>query len=488
MVLRKNNNDDLNMNDMNKSKSTDNDPTDLNNSMNTDDIDNNKQNTEINIESYERVLKRMTLIFLSLEKDFLYLSKHNKYDHYPLHFKYLHNDHLPISAQKSASLSPFLVETRSVGSIKTDSLKNHQTSFDITANEDYLLRNVLLKVFDGFVTRGECTVNLLESRKIALKLGSKVSAPPPVHYHNVPVLTCDLSRIIDNRWDIALQYVLKQINSVNHIKRICDILKFKLIDVDYDAIIECIKQLLYYKYIVITDIFKFNNLYIITKNIQNFINNEQMQQSALAFILKPEYIQQKNDELKQSDDDINDEIDADDEDEGEMELNDLQLPSMKQLNEKDVSYSFFSSTTSLDAMLQNEIINEIYKMYTKFDGKLTVKDFMKKYEWKSHSILKQLDIHKFVLFGSVNKLIRRIHRYPIVVDQEEDEEEKEEKNEYGEHQMEVKRSFLRRERKKKLISLCDGSHCFDEICCEIGLNQKEIKQLLSNVEYVMLLK
>eukprot|EP01083_Nonionella_stella_P069435 185099_1 len=359
---------------------------------NTDNAPTNKSETEkdendattIEIESYERILKRLTLIFLSLEKDFMYLSKHNKSDHYPMHFKYLNDKTNATQSTKSA------------------------------INDDHLLRNVLMKIYEGFKNGGECTVNLLESRKIALKLYNELSWPQVINYHDVPVLVSDLSNCIDNRWDIALKYVLKQINSVNHLKRICDILKYKLGDVDNAAVKECIKQLLYYKYIVITDIFQYNNLYIITANINNFINNQQMQRSLLSFILKSDH---------EHEDDAVDQV----------------------------------------------MINEIYKMYTRLNGELTIKEFMKRYEWNSNQILSQFDIHKFVLFGTVNKLIRRVHRYPVVVNKEINMQNKSKKW-------------------KKLTTLCDGSHCFDEICCALEMNQKQIKTLLLNTQYVVLLK
>merc|ERR1712228_323103 len=201
-----------------------------------------------------------------------------------------------------------------------------------------------------------------------------------IKFHNVPVLICNVTNFIDYRWDICLHYVLQQINSINHVQRICNILNDKLMgNVDSNAIKECIKQLLYKKYIAITDIFAFNNLYIGKQN-------------------------------------------------------------------------------------NKELIIKMYKMLTKFDGKQTVKELIQKYEWK------QFDIHKFVLFGSVNKLIRGIHRFPIIIKQKD------------------KISTKTKERIQKLKRLCDGSHCFDEICCELKMNQKEIKKLLlDNFDHVVLL-
>lgn len=332
------------------------------------------QNINEEIEAYEVILKRLTLIFLSLEKDFLYLSKHSKSDHYPRHFEYLNDDKM-INCKTESSIE----------------------------SKDYLLRNVLFQIFDGFKKSGECSVNLMKSRKIALKLFNKLSSPQIIKFHNVPVLICNVTNFIDYRWDICLHYVLQQINSINHVQRICNILNDKLMgNVDSNAIKECIKQLLYKKYIAITDIFAFNNLYIVTQKINDLMTNQCMQQSFCSFIGK-----QNN----------------------------------------------------------KELIIKMYKMLTKFDGKQTVKELIQKYEWK------QFDIHKFVLFGSVNKLIRRIHRFPIIIKQKDII------------------STKTKERIQKLKSLCDGSHCFDEICCELKMNQKQIKKLLiDNFDHVVLLK
>lgn len=356
--------------------------------------------SKIEIESFERILKRLTLIFLSLEKDFKFLSKMKRSDHYPAHFKFLKDE---------------------IGG-----------NPNISEDHDYLLRKILMKIFNGFSRSGECTVNLLDSRKMALKLYNKLVSPQQVHWHDVPVLINDMNAT-DNRWDIALQFVLKQINSVNHVQRICDILRQKLVDVDKECIRECIEQLLYYKYIAITDIFKHSNYYIVTKNVEQILDSVQMQQSALAFISR---------------DDRN--------------LDGNAMEGVIEENEDD----------ALNGGFDDEEMRMIYHlkiMYTKFDGKMTVKELMQKWKWNEHSVLKRFYVHKFVLFGTVNKLIRRIHRYPVVVKDVGDDAD---------------------EMTKRLIALCDGSHCFDEICCALGQNQKTIKRMLrdSAVKYVELRK
>jgi len=103
------------------------------------------------------------------------------------------------------------------------------------------------------------------------------------------------------------------------------------------------------------------------------------------------------------------------------------------------------------------------KMYTEFDGTQTVKQLMQKYKWRQHKLLKRIDVHKFVLFGCINNLIRRIHRYPVILQQNMNE-------------------------KIKLFSMCDGTHCFDEICYALNMNQKQIKMELLEFEHVILLK
>ena len=399
-------------------------PEEFGGKHNASSIDDKK----IEIESYERILKRMTLIFLSLENDFKFLSKSKKTpsDHYPAHFKFLHDLKDPRHSDPEISGISSTSKPR----------KDHE----------YLLRTILMKIFNGFSRSGECTVNLLDSRKMALKLYNKLAFPQRVRWHDVPVLINDLKGT-DNRWDIALQFVLKQINSVNHVQRICDILGHRLLDVDTESIRECIKQLLYYKYVAITDIFKYNNYYVATKNVQHFLDSVEMQRTALAFVSREDRDYTMN-----------------------------AMGGVIEENDENGSADEGDGYDGGEGLVDDEaqrMVHHLKRMYAEFSGNVTVKELMEEWKWKEHAVLKRVHIHKFVLFGTVNKLIRRIHRYPIIVQDPPSS---------------VKSTFD--DVTKRLVALCDGAHCFDEICCELGRNQRNVKRLLnrSGIKHVVLRK
>ena len=457
------------------------------------------------------------------------------------------------------------------------------------------LRDALSRIYKQFVTNGDCAVSIDDANKISLRLDRKKPAPPDFENHNVPVLIIDLSQFIDNRWDIALQYTVSQINGVNNIKRIgmclclCFVFIFvfdypctkqrrkssensvyfsvffcfyfilfkhqkmflvfsvfcfsvffylaDLLNADIEVIRECIRQLLYYECITLIDTFQFSNRYVVTKDITRLNTDMELRDACLEFVSnyqspsmgplmhgngngngngnasvtvsqdrlitqnsKPQTLfanQNQNHNQKQK----HIQIQTQTQGQTYSQMNKMlstpsgadtmdQLPATNaspsplttggtfgyavpsshphshaqfnahrlgsfgsqgsqsslsaspgfgigasaggvgndNVSSEDLflgnlssppipgnSGSGYGSAVSIKVTLNDIILSEIYDLYSKLNRNKTVKDLFIESNWKNHSIRGKINIHKFIMFGCINKLIRRIHGYPIYI-------------------------------------------------------------------------
>ena len=81
--------------------------------------------------------------------------------------------------------------------------------------------------------------------------------PNIIHDYDVPMLLLDKISIAGLPWDITIQHLLSFINNEHHVKTIA-----KNADMDIDCVRRCLQILIFYKCILITDIFHFSNIYI----------------------------------------------------------------------------------------------------------------------------------------------------------------------------------------------------------------------------------
>ncbi|KAL4225814.1 Nitrogen permease regulator-like 2 [Mactra antiquata] len=97
---------------------------------------------------------------------------------------------------------------------------------------------------------------------------------------------------------------------------------------------------------------------------------------------------------------------------------------------------------------------DVFMLFGSLTPGLTVKGLCMRYNPRSLNI----DEKKLVQFGLKNKLIRRLHGYPVRLTQNED----------------MPQSL------KKISKWLNGNHCMDEISCKSGLNYKDLDEMIEN--------
>jgi len=120
--------------------------------------------------------------------------------------------------------------------------------------------------------------------------------------------------------------------------------------VDLPLVEKCLRQLLYYKCITMIDIFQYSNVYTPTERISELYRNKDFQEACVQYVTK-----------------VKPPIGI--------------LPSWK----------------------------IIFRLYTNFQRGLRLREYIKDQNISTLNI----DIHKLVIFGILNKIIRRVHKYPV---------------------------------------------------------------------------
>ncbi|KAJ1657845.1 Nitrogen permease regulator 2 [Dispira simplex] len=116
-----------------------------------------------------------------------------------------------------------------------------------------------------------------------LKLFPPLKDPPTIEDYDVPVLTSDLGRVVDDMWDMTLVRVLEHINGVSHVKKIAE-----LCDIDLALVRSCLQQLYYYECIEVVDVFKFSNIYALRPDVVRTIQKTVNPDEFVAYVTYPE--------------------------------------------------------------------------------------------------------------------------------------------------------------------------------------------------------
>jgi hypothetical protein len=87
----------------------------------------------------------------------------------------------------------------------------------------------------------------------------------------VPILKPEYENMSLESWDLTSQQVLPFINGINHIARIGS-----LSNVENALVKACIQNLFYYNIVQLLPLFKYCNVYMCTRNLQNLTKDEKL--------------------------------------------------------------------------------------------------------------------------------------------------------------------------------------------------------------------
>lgn len=117
---------------------------------------------------------------------------------------------------------------------------------------------------------------------INLKLFPSYVQPPPVHDWDVPVLLLDMSKFINDSWDLTLIRLIPFLNGTSHVKRIAH-----MADTDVLLVKECVQHLLYYSFAMLIDIFQFSNIYVLRPQVAPMLSDPHVESECASYVMLP---------------------------------------------------------------------------------------------------------------------------------------------------------------------------------------------------------
>ncbi|KAE8149651.1 nitrogen permease regulator 2-domain-containing protein [Aspergillus avenaceus] len=126
----------------------------------------------------------------------------------------------------------------------------------------------------------ECMIPIDELNTLNIKLFPVYPAPPSVKAWHVPLFTVRYQAFMDENWDLTMQRIVPHINGVNSV-RIISILA----DTDFSLTCRAIRHLLYYNCLFLLDIFSFSAIYAPTAQFSSTIaSDESMQRECARYV------------------------------------------------------------------------------------------------------------------------------------------------------------------------------------------------------------
>jgi nitrogen permease regulator 2 len=290
-----------------------------------------------------------------------------------------------------------------------------------------------------------------ESNTINLKIFPSRPPPAPIYAWHVPLSTVQLS-MLGNSSDLTLTRILPFIDGVHSVAQIA-----QLADTDINLTRKAVSHLLYYGCVILLDIFQFSAIYAPTAEIGSFVEDEEAQNEAIRYIAVGRYRRLTEQELF------------------------LQGTTGEQ-------WAWKSDETGLD----NSRLIQLY--FTLRQG-LTLKNWCIEHK----TLIAGIDIRRFITFGVIKGFLYRVHKYAVldgtavtneanllkVADDFTFDPERIEhwRESGGRHNISGSQG-----KDLPLARYLDGMHCFDEICSELQLGEKEVtdrmKEIYKNVTFI----
>lgn len=148
----------------------------------------------------------------------------------------------------------------------------------------FSIQDLVMRIFQDLNSYSECLIQINESNYVDIKIFPLVPPPTAIQLsiEAVPISVVNLNKVIDLNWDPTMLNILPFIDGLNSISNIA-----KLSDSDENLVIECIRHLIYYKCVIMTDIFQFSNIYAPTNLITTFLSDPKLSYDCQSYVTLP---------------------------------------------------------------------------------------------------------------------------------------------------------------------------------------------------------
>ncbi|KAG9511070.1 GATOR complex protein NPRL2, partial [Fragariocoptes setiger] len=227
------------------------------------------------------------------------------------------------------------------------------------------LPQIMAHIQDQLNAHKVCKIDVTPSTTINLKIVKVHPDPEPVQDEQVPVFITAHGLPMPSQWDLTTQQIIPYIDGFRHIARIA-----AEADVEVSLVKACIQNMIYYGIIKLIPIFQYSNFYVPTHRLVELNDNLALQHECMCYVAK-------------------------------------RLPA--QYNA--VPGVVMSANRQVDGAPQLPTFRSIFKIYCSMNYGVTIRDLCIQYNPNGLNI----DEKKLVKFGLMKGMIRRVHRYPVLV-------------------------------------------------------------------------
>lgn len=155
-----------------------------------------------------------------------------------------------------------------------------ESSFLFEKNSGEGIQEIICSLFLNLKSSGEAFLKLDEyGDYLALKLFRKPVTPDPINDYDVPVFRSDRINLSDLPWDVSFLHLIPFIDGISHVKKIA-----KEAEMDIDCVKRSLTLLSYYQVVILSDVFKFSNVYKLhTDSAVSILTNPLIVQSMCEF-------------------------------------------------------------------------------------------------------------------------------------------------------------------------------------------------------------
>jgi len=310
---------------------------------------------------------------------------------------------------------------------------------------------ILGEVYEQLNAYAECCVRVSETQVLNLRLERTLgerSRPRPkkIRAWDVPLLIRELPDPERWTWDLVLEKVRPHIDGVNHVKRIA-----RLADVDLKLAKKAVWELVLHERVMTLDIFHFQAVYALTQDFALFVKNVELVEECGNYVA---------------------------------------------IDPKDgIFASVLSKETLEEASGAPPDKNTIVELYTILKPGLSIADFCLAHQ----DLLANIDIRRFITFGVIKGFLKRLHKYALALDPPDfppvpapptgtDLDDAWRKaalssgwatpptDGAGILQEKLDEEARARREEVKLVGYLDGKHCLDEVCLEMGMQERRLME------------
>jgi hypothetical protein len=312
------------------------------------------------------------------------------------------------------------------------------------------LGQLLPLILHGLNSRGECFVSVDSCDTIALKLFPVLPDPSAVRDNDVPVRIRDLDVLVgsgdDSGWDLCMRMILPHIDGRNYTRAIAE-----LADVELALVKKALQHLLYYGCVIMVDIFQYSNIYATQPRVQLLLRSADLREACLRYIQQDE--------------------------------RGVTIPCLVPGAPRARSLSAAASVSALAADSALATFDRIFRLYNAFGAGSRTCDVCIQGDTAGYFI----DDRKFITFGVMHGLLRRIHKYPVPISSAvaavlvPDASEGSPDAKSDTDSLPVLKAAE--------WSLLDGTRSLEEICCKLRCSQAKIEaEIEARSHFVYVLK